>query len=159
MLGVVGSLGSLAVLSASGGAALGARTGDGLPVCAARSLQPKLYTNGAGGTIIIYANLRNADRRACLGSGRVTIALRDAKTRRLLRVVGNPHTKRLHGRLHPGENNLFALQWRNYCGPGKPMVFEESFGIQRVIERSHYPGARCETSATPSTLRLFRLPR
>jgi len=85
-------------------------------------------------------------------------SLRDAKTRRLLRIVGNPHAKSMRARLRPGRNNVFRLEWENYCGPGRPMLFEARFGTRRDVERSNYPGARCESEAAPSRLRLFHHP-
>jgi hypothetical protein len=88
----------------------------------------------------------------------MTVALRDAKTRRLLRVVGNPHVEAISSRLRAGRNNVFRLEWENYCGPGRPMLFEARYGKRRDVERSNYAGARCESAAAPSRLRLFRLP-
>jgi hypothetical protein len=116
-------------------------------------------TNGASGRIYVYAILWNRRRRGCTIRGRVTASLVDVKTRRLLRIFGNPHTKTVSGRLRPGRNNVFTLEWENYCGPGRPMLFVVRFGKNRAGQRSNYPGARCESRAAPSRLRLFRLPR
>lgn len=89
----------------------------------------------------------------------MSASLVDAKTHRLLRIVGNPHAKAVQGRLRPGRNNVFTLEWENYCGPGRPMLFVVRFGGRQAVQRSNYPGARCESRAAPSRLRLFRLPR
>jgi Protein of unknown function (DUF4232) len=129
------------------------------PACRARDLEPHVDTNGASGTIIVYATLRNRSGRACTVRGRMVVSLRDAKTRRPLRIIGNPHSKLVRGRLRAGRNNIFWLQWENYCGPGKPMFFEATFGKRHDIQRSRYPGARCETRSAPSRLRLFRIRR
>jgi hypothetical protein len=128
-----------------------------LPECAARSLAPAVRTNGAGGTILIYAGLRNTGGHACLAGGRLVLSLRDAKTHRLLRIYGNPHATTGLRRLRVGTNNIFTLQWSNYCGPGKPLLLIASLGVRRAVERDHYPGARCESAEAPSQLRLFRL--
>jgi hypothetical protein len=117
--------------------------------CPTGSLQPTMHTNGAGGTILIYVGVRKTGPRACGARARVTLALRDAKTRRLPRIKGNPH-----GRVTP-----FTLQWVNYCGPPRPLVIEARLGARRVVERSAYPGARCETADVPSRLTVFRLRR
>jgi hypothetical protein len=103
--------------------------------------------------------LWNRSRRACTVVGRVTASLVDVDTRNLLAVVGNPHAKAVRMRLRPGRNNVFALEWENYCGPGRPMLFVVRFDRRRAVQRSNYPGARCETMALPSRLRPFRLPR
>jgi hypothetical protein len=129
------------------------------PPCAVGVIEPRVDTNGAGGTIIVYGMLWNTSRRACTVRWRVAASLVDAKTHRPLRVVGNPHTKVVYGRLRPGRNNVFWLQWENYCGPGRPMLFVVSVGGRRAVQRSNYPGARCESRAAPSRLRLLRLPR
>ena len=126
--------------------------------CPLRSLVPKADTNGASGRIYVYATLWNSGARPCAGHGRMTVSLVDAKTRHLLRIVGNPHAKEVRGRLRPGRNNIFTLEWENYCGPGRPMLFEARFGGRGDVERSNYPGARCESASAPSRLRLFRLP-
>lgn len=128
-----------------------------LPECAARSLTPAVRTNGAGGTIQIYAGLRNTGGHACLAGGRLVLAIQDAKTHRLLRIRGNPHAKTVLRRLRVGTNNIFTLQWSNYCGPGKPLLLIASLGVRRAVERDHYPGARCESPDAPSQLRIFRL--
>ena len=127
--------------------------------CSARDLVPRIDTNGAGGTIIVYATLWNTSARACTGRGRLVVSLRDAKSNRLLRVVGNPHAKLVHRRLRAGRNSVFWLQWENYCGPGRPMVFQATFARRRDVQRSAYPGARCESPSTPSRLRVFRIRR
>jgi hypothetical protein len=116
-------------------------------------------TNGASGRIYVFAMLWNAGRRPCTATGRVTASLIDVSTRNLLGVVGNPHRKTVRARLRPGRNDVFALEWENYCGPGRPMLFVVRFGGRRAVQRSNYPGARCETIALPSRLRLFRRPR
>jgi hypothetical protein len=129
------------------------------PPCAAGAIEPRVDTNGASGRIHVYATLWNRGRRACTVRGRITASLVDAKTSRLLRVVGNPRAKLVRGRLGPGRNNVFTLEWENYCGPGKPMLFVVRFGRRRSIQRSNSPGARCESASAPSRLRLFRVPR
>jgi hypothetical protein len=153
MFSFVGLL--LAVAGTAGGSA-SARSLE-LPECAPRSLTPTVRTNGAGGTILIYAGLRNTGGHACLAGGRLVLAVRDARTHRLLRIHGNPHATNIRRRLRVGTNNIFTLQWSNYCGPGKPLLLVASLGAQRAVERDHYPGARCETPDAPSQLRLFRL--
>jgi hypothetical protein len=149
----VGLLFAAAVIASGPGSARSLQ----LPACAARSLTPAVRTNGAGGTILIYAGLRNTGGHACLAGGRLVLALRDARTHRLLRIHGNPHAKTVLRRLRVSTNNIFTLQWSNYCGPGKPLLLVVSFGAQRAVERDHYPGARCESPDAPSQLRLFRL--
>jgi hypothetical protein len=129
------------------------------PPCHAADVEPQILTNGAGGTIIVYAMLRNRSGRACTARGRMVVSLRDGKTKRLLKILGNPHAKRVDGRLRAGRNSVFWLQWQNYCGPGRPMLFEATFGRKRDVERSAYPGARCEAPSQPSRLRLFRIRR
>jgi len=116
-------------------------------------------TNGAGGRIYVYAVLWNRSRRPCGVAGRVTASLVDVDTRNLLGAVGNPYTKAVRMRLRPGRNGVFTLEWENYCGPARPMLFVIRFGGRRAVERSRYPGARCDTIALPSRLRLVRLPR
>jgi hypothetical protein len=129
------------------------------PPCAAGAIEPRVDTNGASGRIYVYTMLWNRGRRACSARGRVTASLVDARTHRLLRIVGNPHTNLFRTRLRPGRNNVFTLEWENYCGPGRPMLFVVHFGGRRAVQRSNYPGARCESASAPSRLRLFRLPR
>jgi len=90
---------------------------------------------------------------------RISLALRDAKTGRLLRIKGNPHRQTIRGGLRTGERRLLTLMWSNYCGPGRPLVYELTLGERRVRERDRYPGARCETATVPSTLSLFRIRR
>ncbi len=149
----VGLLFAAAVIASGSGSARSPQ----LPGCAARSVTPAVRTNGAGGAILIYAGLRNTGDHACLAGGRLVLALRDARTHRLLRIHGNPHAKTVLRRLRVGTNNIFTLQWSNYCGPGKPLLLVVSLGAQRAVERDHYPGARCESPDAPSQLRLFRL--
>jgi hypothetical protein len=127
------------------------------PPCRAANLRPQVGTNGAGGTIIVYATLRNTSGRVCTARGRLIVSLRDAKTHRLLKVLGNPRTKLVRGRMRRGRNDVVWLQWENYCGPGRPMLFEVRFGGRRAMQRSAYPGARCDTPSEPSRLRLFRI--
>jgi hypothetical protein len=109
-------------------------------------------TNGAGGTIIIAVGARKTGPSACAVRARVTLTLRDAKTRRPLRVNGNPHR-------HLIRDRGFMLQWSNYCGAPRPVMFELALGARHVRERRHLPGARCESAAVPSTLRVFRIRR
>ena len=104
--------------------------------------EPTLNTNGAGGTILIYV-------RVCTRT-RMTVALRDAQTGRLLRVAGNPYRQR---------RRSVTMQWTNYCGPRRPLVYELTVGARRIHQRSNSPGARCETAKVPSTLTVFRLRR
>jgi hypothetical protein len=144
----------VAVAAVLVGHALGA---GGVPSCLRGKLAPHVLTNGASGRIYVYATLWNASGPACTTRGQMVVSLLDAKTRHLLRIVGNPHRKSVRGRLRAGRNNIFTLEWENYCGPGRPMFFEARFGTRRATERSNYPGARCESASTPSRLRLFRL--
>jgi Protein of unknown function (DUF4232) len=131
----------------------------GAPTCAAGAVAPRVDTNGASGRIYVYAMLWNRSRRPCNAYGRVSAALIDVSTRNLLGVVGNPHSKAVRMRLRPGRNAVFTLEWENYCGPARPMLFVVRFARGRAVERSNYPGARCDTIALPSRLRLFRPPR
>jgi hypothetical protein len=130
-----------------------------LAPCKLGALAPSVRTNGAGGTILVYVGLRNTSGRACAARARVTLALQDARTRRLLRIEGNPHSQTIRGRLRAGNRHLFTMQWSNYCGAPRPLVFEATLGSRRAVERSNYPGARCETADVPSRLRVFRLRR
>ena len=139
--------------------AIALAAGLAAPPCAAGAVVPRVDTNGASGRIYVYALLRNRGRRPCTASGRVTASLVDVSTRNLLGVEGNPHSKTVRMRLRPGRNTVFMLEWENYCGPGQPMLFVVRFGRRRAVQRSNYPGARCETIALPSRLRLFRPPR
>jgi uncharacterized protein DUF4232 len=125
------------------------------PPCSARDLRPRVDTNGAGGTIIVYATLRNTSGRACTARGRLVVSLRDAATHRLLAVRGNPRVQPVRGRMRAGRNDVVWLQWENYCGPGRPMLFDVAFGGRHATQRSAYPGARCDTRGQPSRLRLF----
>jgi Protein of unknown function (DUF4232) len=129
------------------------------PPCAAGAVAPRVDTNGASGRIYVFALLWNRSRRPCTATGRVTASLVDVSTRNLLGVAGNPHSKRVRIRLRPGRNTVFTLEWENYCGPGRPMLFVVRFGRRRATQRSNYPGARCETIALPSRLRPVRIPR
>jgi hypothetical protein len=115
-------------------------------------------TNGAGGTIQIYVGLRNRGRHACLVRGRATLALRDAGTHALLHIYGNPYTRSVQRSVRLGRNNLFTLQWQNYCGPGRPLLIIASFGRRQAVEHDAYPGARCELPDVPSELTLFHPP-
>ena len=128
-----------------------------LPECAAHSLTPTVRTNGASGTLLIYAGLRNSSGRACVVRGHLVLALRDEKSRRPLRIHGNPHATTVSRRLRSGTNNIFTLQWSNYCGPGKALLIVVNLGARHALERDHYPGARCEFANAPSQLRVFRL--
>ena len=85
------------------------------------------------------------------------LTLRDAKTHRLLRIRGNPHAATVRRPVRAGTHTIFALQWSNYCGPGKPLLLIASLGTRRSVERDNYPGAPCDSADTPSQLRLFRL--
>jgi Protein of unknown function (DUF4232) len=127
--------------------------------CPSGTVKPTLITNGAGGTIVVSVSLRNTSGHSCVARGRVVLAIRDAQTRRLLDVVGNPHRKAIDRSLRPGKTLTFALQWLNYCGPGRPVVLEATWGSKRAAERAGYPGARCDSSSAPSRLRPFRLGR
>jgi len=128
-----------------------------LAPCDVGALAPYLWTNGAGGTILVYVGLRNTSGRACVARARVTLALRDMRTRRLLRIEGNPHSQTVRGRLRAGNRHLFTMQWSNYCGNPRPLVFEATLGTHRAFEHSNNPGARCETADVPSRLRVFRI--
>ena len=123
---------------------------------------PQILTNGASGRIYVYAILRNRSRNVCTVRARVTVSLVDARTRRRLQIVGNPYTRVVRARLRPGRrpgrNTVFMLEWENYCGPGRPMLFVVRVGRRRAVERSHYPGARCDAPSAPSRLRVFRRP-
>jgi hypothetical protein len=85
------------------------------------------------------------------------LALRDAKTHRLLRIRGNPHAVTVRRPVRAGTHTIFALQWSNYCGPGKPLLLIVSLGARRAVERDDYPGARRDSADAPSQLRVFRL--
>jgi hypothetical protein len=108
--------------------------------------------------VIIYLGIRNTGR-ACLAEGSYAFALRDKRTRRALRVVGNPRLLTVRLELRTGSNRVTALQWENYCGPGRPLILEARFGIRVATETDNYPGARCDAKAQPSRLTVFRLPR
>jgi hypothetical protein len=144
---------SAAVLAVGSG---GARSGT-MPDCTPRSLSPAVLTNGASGTIIIFIRLRNSAGHSCFARGRLIFTLRDAKTHRLLRIRGNRHAATVRRPVRAGTHTLFALQWSNYCGPGKPLLLIASLGTRRSVERDNYPGARCDVADAPSQLRVFRL--
>jgi hypothetical protein len=129
-----------------------------LPTCVAKTTVPAVDTNGATGTVLIYVGLRNRSGHACLARGRATLALRDAETHALVHVYANPYTRTVRRSLRRGVNNLFTLQWKNYCGPGRPLLIVASFARRQAVERDAYPGARCELPDVPSELRLFHLP-
>jgi len=129
-----------------------------LPTCSAKRTVPAVDTNGATGTVLIYVGLRNRSGHACLARGRAVLALRDAKTHTLLHIYANPYARTVRRSLRRGLNNLFTLQWKNYCGPGRPLLLIVSFAGRRAVERDAYPGARCELPDIPSELRLFHVP-
>jgi hypothetical protein len=143
-------------------AALPAASGDaathGLPACSTRALVVTVATNGAGGKVQIYVGLRNRGRHACAVRGDAHLALRDAASNTLLHVYRNPYTRTVRTSLRRGPNNLLALEWQNYCGPGRPLLIVATFGRRRAVEHDAYPGARCELPDVPSELRPFRLP-
>jgi hypothetical protein len=145
-------LSAVALADGSGGA----RSAT-MPDCPPRSLSPAVLTNGASGTIIIFIRLRNSAGHSCFAKGRLMLSLRDAKTHRLLRIRGNPHAGMVRRAVRAGTHTIFALQWSNYCGPGKPLVLIASLGTRRSVERDNYPGARCDLADAPSQLRVFRL--
>jgi Protein of unknown function (DUF4232) len=144
----------LAVVFAATGQAQPTR----LPTCTTRTIVLTIDTNGATGRVLIYVGLRNRGRHACLVRGRATLALRDADTHARLHVYGNPYTRAVDRSLGRGRNNLFTLQWQNYCGPGRPLLIVASFGKRKAVEHDAYPGARCELPDVPSQLRLVHLP-
>jgi Protein of unknown function (DUF4232) len=129
-----------------------------VPACGTRALVVTVSSNGAGGKVLIYVGLRNRGRHACLARGHAGLALRDAATHALLHVYGNPYGRAVHRSLRRGPNNLFTLQWQNYCGPGRPLLVVASFGRRQAIECDTYPGARCDLPEVPSELRLIHLP-
>jgi hypothetical protein len=130
-----------------------------LPFCAAKTAAPAVDTNGATGTVLIYVGLRNRSGHACRARGRATLALRDAKTHALLHIYANPYARTVRRSLRRGLNNLFTMQWKNYCGPGRPLLIVASFARRQAVEREAYAGARCELPDVPSELRLVHLPR
>ena len=130
-----------------------------LPACAAKTTMPAIDSNGATGTVLIYVGLRNRSSHACLARGRAVLALRDTKTHALLHIYANPYSRTVRRSLHRGLNNLFTVQWRNYCGPGRPLLVIATFARRQAVERDSYPGARCELPDVPSELRLVHLPR
>jgi hypothetical protein len=152
----------IAVALLSAVAALAAASGSAathtVSACATRAVVVTVATNGAGGKIQIYVGLRNRGRHLCLVRGRATLALRDASSRALLHVYGNPYTRRVQRSLRRGPNNLFTLEWQNYCGPGRPLLIIATFGRRQAVERDAYPGARCELPDIPSELHLFHPP-
>jgi hypothetical protein len=150
------SFGTAALMAAV--AATGSAESLLLPACPAKTTVPAVDTNGSTGTVLIYVGLRNRSGHACLARGRTVLALRDAKTHALLHVYANPYARSVRRSLRRGLNNLFTLQWQNYCGPGRPLLIIASFARRQVVERDTYPGARCELPDVPSELRVFRLP-
>jgi hypothetical protein len=145
-------------LSMAAGATTGPAESTPLPACAAKTTVPALDSNGASGTIFFYVGLRNRSRHACLARGRAVLALRDAKTRALLHIDGNPYSRTVRRSLHRGLNNLFTLQWRNYCGPGRPLLVIATYASHQAVERDSYPGAACRLPDVPSELELFHPP-
>jgi hypothetical protein len=139
-------------------ATAGNSTTKALPRCATRAIVVTVSTNGAGGTVQIYVGLRNRGRHACFVRGRATLALRDAATHALLHVYRNPYTRATKRPLRRGLNILFALQWQNYCGPGRPLLIIASFGRRQAVEHDAYPGARCELPDVQSELSVFHVP-
>jgi hypothetical protein len=141
-------------------AAVAAPAGSGGPaVCASAALAPQVGTNGASGRIYVYATLWNRSRGSCTARGKVVVRLVDAKTRHLLKILGNPHIADIKRTLRVGRNAIVTLEWENYCGPGRPMLLEVLYGKRRDAERSNYPGARCDSPGVPSRLRLFHPPK
>jgi Protein of unknown function (DUF4232) len=130
----------------------------GLHNCSTRALVVRVATNGAGGKVQIFVGLTNRGRQVCLVRGRATLALRDAGTHALLHVYGNPYRRAIRRPLRRGRNNLFALEWQNYCGPGRPLLIIASFGRRQAVEHDAYPGARCELPDVPSELHVFHVP-
>ena len=114
--------------------------------------------NGATGSIFIYVSVRKTGSSPCRATGRASLALRDAKTRRLLRIRGNPWSRTLKPSTFKHSRAQLTFVWRNYCGPGRPLLVEARFGAHQAVERDHYPGARCDVPSRPSTLTPFRLP-
>jgi len=157
-IAAAGLVGLAATFSTTGSVASGTVAMHALPVCATRVVVLTVATNGATGRILIYVELRNRGRRACLVRGRASLSLRDAGTHRLLHVHGNPYTKTVRARLRRGRNGLFTLQWQNYCGPGKPMLIVASFDRRQAVEHDPDPGARCALPDVPSQLHLVHLP-
>jgi hypothetical protein len=129
-----------------------------LRTCPARATVVTANTNGAGGSVLIYVGLRNRGSHTCLARGRASLALRDAATQTLLHVYANPYTRAVNRSLRRGPNNLFTLQWQNYCGPGRPLLIVASFGKRQAVEHDAYPGARCDLPDVPSQLRLVHPP-
>jgi hypothetical protein len=127
-----------------------------VPACAPSALVLRIDTNGAGGSVLVYASLVNRGRGACVTRGRLGVSLRDAKTGGPLRVKGNPFAGRVQHRLRHGRTILFTLEWRNYCGGVKPMRFEATYGPRTARTGSSYPAARCDSLGSPSRLRLLR---
>ncbi len=129
-----------------------------LRTCPASTIVLTVNTNGAGGSVLIYVGLRNRGGHTCLARGRASLALRDAATHTLLHVYANPYTRAVNRSLRRGPNNLFTLQWQNYCGPGRPLLIVASFGKRQAVEHDAYPDARCDLPDVPSQLRLVHPP-
>ena len=109
--------------------------------------------NGAGGSVYIYVTITS-----CRVAGRATLTLRDAKTRRLLKIRGNPISGSVQLRTFRHGRAVLAFVWQNYCGPGRPLLVQARFATRLALERDRYPGARCDVRSQPSTIRPFRLP-
>ena len=152
-----------AVFAATGGGATGSTAtaraaNQSVHACATRALVITVATNGAGGKVLIFVGLRNRGRRACAVRGRASLALRDADSHAVLHVYGNPYTRTVRSSLRRGPNTVFTLQWQNYCGPPRPLLFVASFGRRQAIEHDATPGARCELPDVPSRLLPFHPP-
>ena len=140
------------------GATAGATATPALAPCRARDYVVRVDENGATGSIFIYVSVRKTGSSPCRATGRASLALRDAKTRRLLRIRGNPWSRTLKPSTFTHSRAQLTFVWRNYCGPGRPLLVEARFGAHQAVERDHYPGARCDVPSRPSTLTPFRLP-
>jgi hypothetical protein len=128
----------------------------GAAACARGAVVLRIDTNGAGGRVLVYASLVNTGRTACVARGRLRVSLRAEVTSRLLAVTGNPYAATVRHVLRRGRNNLYTLEWRNYCGPVVSMRFELTFWKTTAQTGSSYPAARCEDLDSPSRLRLLR---
>jgi hypothetical protein len=147
----------LAGLSLALGFAAAAHSSVAMPACSATEIRPLVSSNGMTGRVLLSAALRNTGGHDCFAHGRLVLTLRDSKSHRLLRISGNPHAARISRRLHPGRNAIFSLLWSNYCGPGRPLLVNASYGGRAAIERHNYPGAACTRPGAPSALEIFRL--
>lgn len=143
-----------AVLFGGVGSIVSSSSAGSIPGCAAKAVAPTLGTNGASGRVIIYLGIRNTGR-ACLAEGSYAFALRDKRTGRALRVIGNPRLMQVRLKVRTGSNRVIELQWANYCGPGRPLFLEARFGIRVATETDNYPGARCDAKSQPSRLEVF----